>query len=237
LRHIPPAQPTRTLTIPTRVETRRRCYAQARSRPTGRCLPLVAASASASRVKTVALFDHAAFETPESVQIDRHGNAYVSLASSGEIRKIAPDGTQSTLALLPLHPDVQPCQNAVGAAGLVGGNSCSAAHLGIWKVMPDGQQSLLANLPGDLFLPGMAQPNGIAYRHGWLYVADSFLGLVWQVHSDGQSPAEVWSDDPLLAHPPDPPPGIPGPNGLQIFHKEVYVSVSSRTHVVAIPIK
>jgi hypothetical protein len=73
------------------------------------------------------------------------GNSYVSLASTGEIRKIT----------------------------------------------PDGQQSLLANLPGDLFPPGMAQPNGIAYRHGWLYVADSFLGLVWRVHADGQSPAEV----------------------------------------------
>ena len=207
---------------------------------------LIAASASATRVKTVALFDHAAFETPESVQVDRHGNAYVSLALTGEIRKIAPDGTQSTLARLPLHADVQPCENALGAAGVagialdhqgnvyVGVNSCSAAHLGIWKVTPDGQQSLLANLPEDL--SGMAQPNGIAYHRGWLYVADSFLGLVWRVHADGQSPAEVWSDDELLAHPSDPPPGIPGPNGLQIFDNEVYVSVSSRTHVVAIPI-
>ena len=209
---------------------------------------LVAASAFAARVKTVALFDPEAFETPESVQIDRHGNAYVSLALTGEIRKIAPDGTQSTLAFLPLHADVQPCENALGAAiaGIaldhqsnvyVGVNSCRAEHLGIWKVTPDGQRSLLANLPGDLFSPGMAQPNGIAYHRGWLYVADSSLGLVWRVHADGQSPAEVWSDDELLAHPANPQPGIPGPNGLQIFDKEVYVSVSSRGHVVAIPIK
>jgi sugar lactone lactonase YvrE len=210
---------------------------------------LVTASAAAAKGKTVALFDPDASETPESVQIDRQGNAYVSLALTGEIRKIAPDGTQSTLARLPLHADVQPCENALGAAGIaglaldyqgnvyVGVNSCRAARLGIWKVTPDGQRSLLAPLPGDLFPPGMAQPNGIAYHRGWLYVADSSLGLVWRVHADGQSPAEVWSDDELLAHPPNPQPGIPGPNGLQIFDKEVYVSVSSRAHVVAIPIK
>jgi hypothetical protein len=106
---------------------------------------LIAASASATRVETIALFDHAAFETPESVQVDRHGNVYVSLASTGEIRKIAPDGTRSPLALLPLHPEIQPCQNAVGAAFIagialdhqgnvyVGVNSCSAEDLGIWN--------------------------------------------------------------------------------------------------------
>jgi sugar lactone lactonase YvrE len=210
---------------------------------------LVAASAFAAEVETIALFDPEVPETPESIQVDRHGYIYVSLARTGEVRKIAPDGTQLTLALLPLRPDVQPCQNSAGSAGIagialdhqrnvyVGVRSCSAADLGIWKVTPEGQQSLLANLPGDLFPPGSASPNGIAYHEGWLYVADSRLGVVWGVHSDGQSPAEVWTADPLLQHPLDPPPGIPGPNGLQVFRNEVYVSVSTRAHVVAFRIK
>jgi sugar lactone lactonase YvrE len=209
----------------------------------------VAASASATKVKTITLFDPAVPETPESIQVDRHGNIYVSLARTGEIRTIAPDGTQSTLALLPLHPEIQPCQNVEGRLGNISGialdhqgnvyvavNSCSTADVGIWKVTPCGQ-SLLAHLPGDLFPPGLARLNGLAYHAGWLYVADSALGLVWRVHSDGQSPAEIWTDDPLLHHPPDPPPGLPGPNGLQVFHDEVYVSVSTRAHVVAFPIK
>src|SRR5262245_54862740 len=209
----------------------------------------VVASASAAEVETIALFDSAAAERPESLQVDRHGHIYVSLSPRGEIRKIAPDGTQSTLAVLPLHQEVQPCENSAGSAGstgialdhqrnvYVGVRSCSAADLGIWKVTPDGQQSLLANLPGDLFPPGSARPNGIAYHDGWLYVADSALALVWRVHSDGLSPAEVWSADPLLQHPLEPLPGIPGPNGLQVFHNEVYVSVSDRRHVVAFRIK
>jgi sugar lactone lactonase YvrE len=210
---------------------------------------LVAASASTTEVETIALFDPAAFETPESIQIDRHGHIYVSLALTGEVRKIAPDGTQSTLALLPLHPDLQPCQNVLGGASIagialdhqgnvyVGVNACDAEDLGIWKVTPDGQQSLLANLPGDLFPPGSARPNGIAYHDGWLYVADSALALVWRIHSDGQSPAEVWAAGPLLQHPSPPLQGIPGPNGLQVFRNEVYVSVSDRAHIIAFRIK
>ena len=69
------------------------------------------------------------------------------------------------------------------------------------------------------------------------YVADSSLGRVWRVDADGQSPPDIWSVDPLLQHPQDPPPGFPGPNGLQIFRNKVFVSVSSRGHIVALPIK
>lgn len=203
-------------------------------------LALVAGSAAAASVETVALFDPAAFETPESIQFDRHGNAYISLALTGEIRKIVPDGVQSSLAFLPIRPDVQPCQNAFGLP-IMGGialdhqdnvyvsvNSCSLSELGIWKVTPDGQTSLLAGLPAQ------AAPNGIAYHAGWLYVADSLLGLVWRIQADGTSPAQVWTDDSLLT--PVPLPLVPGPNGLQVFHDEVYVAVSDRAHIVAFPI-
>ena len=40
---------------------------------------LVVASASAAEVETIALFDPAVPETPESIQVDRHGHIYVSL--------------------------------------------------------------------------------------------------------------------------------------------------------------
>src|SRR5437762_3424793 len=35
---------------------------------------------------------------PESIAIDKEGNTYVAMFPTGEVRKIAPDGTQSTLA-------------------------------------------------------------------------------------------------------------------------------------------
>src|SRR5215212_3683632 len=159
---------------------------------------LFAGSASAADLSTRVLFNPNAFETPESVQFDRHGNAYVSLALTGEVRKIAPDGTQTTLAFLPIRPDVQPCGNSFGLP-IMGSialdhqgnvyasvNSCNPAQLGVWKVTPSGQMSLVANLPQG------AAPNGIAYQEGWLYVADTLLGQVWRVHSDGTGAAEDW---------------------------------------------
>src|SRR6266516_8230244 len=68
---------------------------------------LPAASASAQprpelTVETVALFDANALETPENIAIDNHNNKYISLALTGEIRKIARGGSQSTVANLPL---------------------------------------------------------------------------------------------------------------------------------------
>jgi len=202
---------------------------------------LFAANARAADLSTVTLFNPAAFETPESIQIDRHGNVYLSMALTGEVRRIAPDGTQVSLAFLPIHPEVQPCGNSFGLP-IMGGvaldhqgnayvsvNSCNVPDIGVWKVTPQGEAGLLAPLPAT------AAPNGIAYHGGWLYVADTVLGLVWRIHSDGTGTPEVWTNDSLLT--PLPIPLTPGPNGLQVFREEVYVSVSSREHVVAFPIR
>ena len=202
---------------------------------------IFAAGTSAADLSTVALFNPAAFEAPESVQFDRHGNAYVSLALTGELRKIAPDGTQTSLAFLPIHPEVVPCGNAFGLPimgsvaldhqgnAYVSVNSCDPSKLGVWKVTPQGAATQVAALPQG------AAPNGIAYHAGWLYVADTLLGQVWRVHPDGASAPEVWSNDPLLT--PLFIPLVPGPNGLQVFRGEVYVAVSDRAHVVRIPVR
>jgi sugar lactone lactonase YvrE len=194
---------------------------------------LVAASASAAEVETIVLFNAEIPETPESIQVDREGNIYVSLSRIGQVRKISPDGTQSTLAILCPSSTTRTAGIALDERSnvYVVLNPCgTTGDRAIWQVTPQGQQWLVANLPSTVRL------NGIAYHEGWLYVADSRLGQVWRVHSAGQSPAEVWSADPLLQHPPNPEPGIPGPNGLQIFDDEVYVSVSTRDHIVALPI-
>lgn len=201
---------------------------------------LIPTSSFAQSAQTVVHFNPAAFETPESIQFDRHGNIYISMAMTGELRKITPDGTQTSLAFLPIRADVQPCGNGFGLP-LMGGitldhqgniyasvTSCNLPDLGVWKVTPEGQTSLLAHLPAN------AAPNGIAYHAGWLYVADTLRGEVWRIHSDGTGGPQVWTNSPLLT--PVPLPLTPGPNGLQVFHDEVYVAVSDRQHIVAFPI-
>jgi sugar lactone lactonase YvrE len=193
----------------------------------------------AGTLETLALFNPAALETPESVILDSAGNIFLSLALTGEIRKIAPDGTQSTLAFLPLGgAPLTPCFGffdiqgalALGDHGeiFVSVASCDLAQRGIWKVSASGATSLVANLPGS------ALPNGIALFHDKVYVADSAQPRIWRAPQSGGA-AEVWIEDPLLATPPGSP--FPGANGLQVFHHEIYVSVSGSGQIVAIPFR
>jgi sugar lactone lactonase YvrE len=191
----------------------------------------------AGTLDTVVSFDPALLEMPESIGVDREGNLYVSLSFSGEIRKIAPDGTQSTVAVLPIGPPLSFCGvflNAVGPITLDRDGTlyasvlaCDADKRGVWKISPAGSMELLATTP----LSGL--PNGIALYRDFLYVADTFLGVIWRVPVEGGT-AEVWSDHPLLQ---PPGPGAPGPNGVQLFHNEIWVANTGQNTIVAIRVR
>jgi sugar lactone lactonase YvrE len=194
----------------------------------------------AGTVEIIANFDAAKLEAPENLVLDTDGNLFVSLVLTGEIRKIAPDGSQTTYAVLPIGPPLTMCGpffNGVTGLALddkgilyVGVAACDPTKRGIWRIAPHGIPELLATLP----LAGL--PNGLALHRGFVYVADSVLGRLWRVPVDGEE-AEVWLDHPLL-QPPLPSPGalpLPGANGLQIFHHELFVSNSGQGTIVAIP--
>lgn len=200
--------------------------------------PLAADPRPARNLETLVLFDPVQLETPESLVVDRDGNFFVSLALTGEIRKIAADGTQSTLARLPIGPPLTPCGGFFGILGALAQDddgalyasvaACDPANRGVWKIDPDGDTELLGNLPAT------ALPNGIVLRRGRLYVADSSLGVIWTLPANGGTPV-VWKDDPRLKVPPGAP--FPGPNGLQAFRGELYVSNSDQGTILAIRFK
>ena len=195
-----------------------------------------ATGAFAQTAETLILFDPtAAPETPESIVFDRQDNAYITLSTTGEIRKIAPDLTQSSLAFLPLGAPCGPSPTvALGLAIdlhdrlFVAVTACDPSNSGIWEVdTDDGSIQLVANAPSFTVW------NGIDVHKGNLYAADTFGGFVWRIPMDGGSP-EIWADAPLLKRPPGAM--FPGPNGLQIYHGDVYVANSSTGTIVTIPI-
>jgi len=189
-------------------------------------------------LEDVVSFNPAALEAPESIVTDFEGNLFVSLALTGEIRKIAPDGTQSTFAMLPIGQPLVPCGGLVGILGALARDwddniyasvaSCNEEDRGVWKIAPDGEKTLLGNLPFS------ALPNGIARFGGNLYIADS-SGAIWTLPMEGGEP-EIWADGPLLAQSGLIVDGIPvpGPNGIQFFGNEAYVANSSQATIVRI---
>lgn len=194
--------------------------------------PAVAQSAA----ETLVLFDAAALETPESIVFDRHDNAYISLALTGEIRKITPDLVQTTIAFMPIGAPCGPIPTL--AAGLamdrhdelyVAVSACDPANSGLWHVdTDDGTIELLSNAPSGTVL------NGIDIYRGFIYAADTFDGLVWRAPLSG-GPLELWVDDPLLKIAPGSP--FPGPNGLRFFRRRIYVANSSTGNIIAIPVR
>ena len=189
-------------------------------------------------VETLVSFDASRLETPESLVFDRAGNLYVSLALTGEIRRIAPNGAQSTFAVIPIGAPLTPCHGFLAILGALTidnhGNlyaaaaACDLANRGIWKISPGGRAEIIARLPAA------ALPNGITLYHRNLYIADSSLGRVWTVPVEG-GVATVWFEDPLLLAPAGSP--FPGANGIKVFRREVYVSNSGAGTIVAIPFR
>jgi len=202
----------------------------------GEDAPIAMRSATIDTPEVVVQFDADQGEAPESVAIDGDNNKYISLALTGEIRKVSADGDQSTVAVLPLGqcaPDPFPA--ILGAIAInihedlfVGAATCDPADRGIYRVSLDGSFVKIAALPED------ALPNGIAVHLGHVYVADSGAPRVWRAPVDGNGEdAEVWLEDPLLADP-DPTDLAPGANGLQFYLDRLYVANAGAATIVAI---
>lgn len=186
-------------------------------------------------VETVVLFDAEALETPESIVFDRRDNAYISLALTGEIRKLSADGQMTGLARLPIGA---PCGGfPVAVLGLaidhrdqlyVSVSACDPTNNGVWHVdAVSGEAELIARLPSRTVA------NGLDLQRGQIYIADTFGGMIWRAFHDGGA-AEIWADHPLLERPADAI--FPGPNGLKVFRNEVYVANSATAQIVAFPI-
>jgi sugar lactone lactonase YvrE len=157
----------------------------------------------------------------------------VSLSPLGEIREIARDGKQSTVATLS-----QPGQG-FGPVGLAldGRGDLFAADAtfdpttnGVYEISNGGT---VTRLPGS---DQIGLPNGLAFDdRGALYATDSVNGAVWRIAPD--RPAVKWVQSPLLAGNGSFGFGIPiGANGIAFRHDSLYVAVSELGRVARIPL-
>lgn len=196
-------------------------------------LMLPTAPARAADIETLVSFDAAAGELPEGVAVDKRGNIYVSLvAPVSEIRKISPDGEQSTLVDLGLGGN-GPLGLAVDAQGTVYAAAATfdPATQGVYRITADGSAT---RLPGT---GSIAFANGLTFdQRGNLYVTDSSAGAVWRIPRGGS--AELWIQDSLLEGTGVLGVGVPiGANGITFrTPNEIVVGNTEQGTLVSVPI-
>jgi sugar lactone lactonase YvrE len=193
-------------------------------------IALVAASAAqAATLTTFATFDPAKFEIGENLVFDQGNNLFVSLILSNEVRKITPDGVQSTYATFNGAPGSLTAGLVIndGTGDLFVAYDPAGQNSVIYVVHPDRSKQVFATFPNGALLNGMTPDDD-----GNLYLADSALGVVWRVSAAGGAPT-IWLD--LHA------PGsfqLPGPNGIKFdkHQQNLFVSVSNQGTIYRIPV-
>jgi len=205
--------------------------------------PAAAASPPISNPRIIAHLDFTRGQTPENLALEPGGAADVTFAEAAQVARVSPDGQVRVLAQLPEPTGGAACP-VLGAllrapaltVGIARGHTgslyvalCTGSPdlQGIWRVSPTGSASRIAALPPA------GIPNGMALddRHGYLYVADSLLSVVWRVSiADGSVVA--WAAGPQLS-----PGGGLGANGLKLHDGAVWVSNTQAGTLLRIPMQ
>ena len=192
--------------------------------------PAAAASPPLSNPRIIAHLDFSRGQTPENLALEPDGSAAVTFAEAAQVAQVWPHGKVRILAQLPEPAGGAACPilgPLLGAAALTVGIArdhngdlyvalCTGSPglQGIWRISQNGSASRIAALPAD------GIPNGMALdeRHGFIYVADSLLSVIWRV-SIANGAVMAWAAGPQLA-----PNGGLGANGLKLHHGAVWVS-------------
>lgn len=183
-------------------------------------------------------FDAAARQFPEGVAVDAAGDVYASLAPLGRLVRITAEtnrlDTVGAIAGL-VEGDLGLLGVTVGPHGDVYG--AVASHNrdanGVWRF---GSHAEIERVAGT---EAIAFPNAVVFEGTTLYVTDTVgpdgKGAVWSVPQGGS--AALWAQSDLLAGDGSGGFGIPvGPNGIAVHDRTVFVGLTERAAIAAIPI-
>ena len=162
----------------------------------------------------------------ENLAIGADGTLFVTSYLEGRVYRIDAAGKTSewttidgTIAGIALNPD-----GSAIVSGWIKGKEPA-----VFRVGPDGANEILVPLPGAMF------PNGVVrLSDGRFLVADSYLGVIWEVDAERRS-ARIWLQSELLGRA-DEKNATPAVNGLKVFRGALYASNTARQTLVRVPI-
>ena len=185
-------------------------------------------------VHTVASFDYATGQQPESVTVNPDRSLTVSMlgylnGQPPELLRVSPSGQQTVLVTGNAGEAIS--GNVRGHDGSVYYNVISAdpARSGIWRIPPGGAPERIAATPGA-FLNGLT----IDPVTQTLYSCDSQTGTIWSVPASGGT-ATKWLTSQALA-PAQSGPGHLGVNGVEFHQGAVWASNTDKGTLLRVPV-
>jgi sugar lactone lactonase YvrE len=197
--------------------------------------------------------DHGAFA--EGMAADRSGALWVSLtnwglyddtvepvvaeSNMGEVWRVRPGHAPVRVVKA---TDLTPSGMLLGVATDGDGHVYIAAYdMGSGETANGVYLVSKGKLTQIVELPVGAWPNGLAFRHGHLYITDSAQGAVWRarVGKGMSTPAQPWlQSDLLTGGDPSSDPSMHGigANGIAFRHGRLFVSVSDYGRIVQVPV-
>lgn len=156
-------------------------------------LSSVSAPAPASPVEVIERYDATLGQLPEGVAVSPSGDVYVTLAPTGELRRIDPTtGVGQTVASFDVGFGFLLGMAFDGDDLYVVLASFVDATSGVWRVHDDGSTERVVAFPGSAF------PNDVTFDEaGNMFVTESIGGAVYRVAA-GTSTPEPWVQSPLL---------------------------------------
>jgi sugar lactone lactonase YvrE len=176
----------------------------------------------------------------ESLALGRDGSLYASVTTWGDDDENPVDVGQ-VVKIDPRTGARKPFGDSLATPGFLTGLAFDEhGHLyvanatfsedpapGVYLVDAKGAPTRVLTLPAESF------PNGLAFHGGWLYIADSALGIIWRWQPGAAAATQWLTDDRLLPGTGDDDHGI-GANGIAFRGGDLLVTVADAGRVVQV---
>lgn len=163
----------------------------------------------------------------ESIVVSSDNTLFITSHYEGKVIRIGADGVPVTHAIV--------AGKATGLAATTTGDLLLSGWDAnetcvVWRISSTGETEVLTTLPDAIFLNGLTRLVGDRYL-----IADSYRGAIWELDAV-QGEVKIWLEHPLLTRQ-NLDNSTPAINGLKIYNRVLYASITQNAQVIKIPLQ